>query len=50
MKRHRDQGNLQKEELIGGLQFQRVSHDFHGIEQGSRQAGMVLEQELRGHT
>jgi hypothetical protein len=38
-----------RKHLIGGLRtgFRGLVHDHHGGEHGSRQAGMVLEQELR---
>jgi hypothetical protein len=39
-----------RKHLIGAcLQFQRLNHDHHCREYGSRQAGMALKQWLRAH-
>ena len=43
MKRHCDQGNLERKRFIGVLPAAAECGDHHGGECGSRQAGMVLE-------
>ena len=49
MKRHHDQGNLQKKTFNLGLaySFRCLVDDHHDREYGSRQVGMVLELLLR---
>lgn len=46
VERHHDQSNLQKKEFIENLQFRGWTHDCHSREHGSKQADIVMEQQL----
>lgn len=46
VERHHDQSNLQKKEFIENLQFRGWTRDYHSREHGSKQADIVMEQQL----